>query len=627
MKEASGNGVFSCPECGATIHLVGYSPIETDSRSTQPGWPPATNSGISPLPPIPPPARLSQPAEAVADSSRSSIDPSPLQRHPETVARAAIAPNWSSDELDEPTRVHHASELEEVMAKGEPRADEEDIDALLESPASERQAAERQAALVWRLPPPPPPPQAEHRVAVRSGIEHGGASEPLGINALASTAAYLNVPAVSARHVSDSASVVPNGELAAPAIASAERASAPGAPPPFERTSAPGYPVASAYLPPIERASGSGSSPRVERASAPGYPTAPAYPPPVERASGPGYSPRVERASAPGYPTAPAYPPPVERASASVLPAVHEYSAAEAPAPAYPPPLPEQSAGVPSPIVPPYPAISPIQVNRSQDVASPTATPSTATGMQSAQTITRDGLSDAPIIRDAKPETRRGLTRSYVGIGLGLATICSVFVARHSFRSAEPALHTDVAMVRPAASVPVAIEAPRAAHQLAESGAAAPSAATLASSHLTQSESKPPVNPLAVSRQPVSKRVDSKDTQPPQDAAKSPSAPAKPTTESAEDSAKEPFDAEAAASALEGAAGRASSCRQADDPSGVAVVTITFASSGRVTTATLAGPPFIGTATGSCIAAKMRTARIEPFSGSFVTVRKTVTIK
>lgn len=90
---------------------------------------------------------------------------------------------------------------------------------------------------------------------------------------------------------------------------------------------------------------------------------------------------------------------------------------------------------------------------------------------------------------------------------------------------------------------------------------------------------------------------------------------------------EEPFDAREAASALDSAAERASSCRREADPSGVALVTITFAPSGRVTTATLAGPPFIGTATGSCIANTMRSAKVAAFSGKHTTVRKTVTIR
>ena len=64
-----------------------------------------------------------------------------------------------------------------------------------------------------------------------------------------------------------------------------------------------------------------------------------------------------------------------------------------------------------------------------------------------------------------------------------------------------------------------------------------------------------------------------------------------------------------------------------DDPSGVAQVTITFAPSGRVTTALVAGPPFACTPTGGCVASTLRGARVPAFAGDPVTVRKTVTIQ
>jgi hypothetical protein len=90
---------------------------------------------------------------------------------------------------------------------------------------------------------------------------------------------------------------------------------------------------------------------------------------------------------------------------------------------------------------------------------------------------------------------------------------------------------------------------------------------------------------------------------------------------------EEPFDAREAASALDDAAEKASACRRENDQSGVAIVTVTFAPSGRVTTATIGGPPFLGTPTGSCIASTMRSARVAAFSGKHVTVRKTITIR
>ena len=87
------------------------------------------------------------------------------------------------------------------------------------------------------------------------------------------------------------------------------------------------------------------------------------------------------------------------------------------------------------------------------------------------------------------------------------------------------------------------------------------------------------------------------------------------------------FDRSAAVAALKGAAAQASSCRKDGDPSGTAVLTITFAPSGRVTSAAIQGPPFAGTPTGGCIANTMRHASIPAFDGDRVTVTKTVIIE
>lgn len=88
-----------------------------------------------------------------------------------------------------------------------------------------------------------------------------------------------------------------------------------------------------------------------------------------------------------------------------------------------------------------------------------------------------------------------------------------------------------------------------------------------------------------------------------------------------------PFSPSAAADALSRAAAMASRCRRPDDPSGEVRLTVTFAPSGRVTTAQVAGPPFAGTATGSCIAEQFRSARVPEFSGQRVTMHRTVTIR
>jgi hypothetical protein len=87
------------------------------------------------------------------------------------------------------------------------------------------------------------------------------------------------------------------------------------------------------------------------------------------------------------------------------------------------------------------------------------------------------------------------------------------------------------------------------------------------------------------------------------------------------------FDRGAAKAALAAAAGAAASCKQADDPSGGARVSVTFAPSGRVSSAVLTGGAFQGTKTGACIAGAFRGATVPPFAGDPVTVSKEVSIR
>lgn len=87
-----------------------------------------------------------------------------------------------------------------------------------------------------------------------------------------------------------------------------------------------------------------------------------------------------------------------------------------------------------------------------------------------------------------------------------------------------------------------------------------------------------------------------------------------------------PFNKDAAATALAAAVGRAQSCRKQSDPSGVARVVVTFAISGRVTSATVSGPPYAGTEIGGCIANNFRGAVVPAYSGEPVSVAKTIQI-
>lgn len=248
--------------------------------------------------------------------------------------------------------------------------------------------------------------------------------------------------------------------------------------------------------------------------------------------------------------------------------------------------------------------------------------------------VVRGLPSDAPMTRDAEPAPRRSSGRGYVGLGLGMAALGVAFLVYSQVRPAgsrvegataaaaldsipaEPAVQAEPS---PAPLPTPAEESVQAASSASEAQAAPPEASqpqpelvpsTVADTKVAQvpAQVRPPASTVRAARSAVNSETQAEDE-----------APVEPEVPK--------FDADAAAGALESAAGRASSCRQASDPSGVALVTVTFAPSGRVTTANISGPPFVGTATGSCIASTLRSAQIPPFTGSHVTVRKKVTIR
>lgn len=87
-----------------------------------------------------------------------------------------------------------------------------------------------------------------------------------------------------------------------------------------------------------------------------------------------------------------------------------------------------------------------------------------------------------------------------------------------------------------------------------------------------------------------------------------------------------PFDRDAAAAAMNAAAANAVSCRQPDSPAGTARVAVTFAPSGRVTTALVSGT-FAGTPVGGCIARTFRAVRVPAYEGGIITVHRTTPIR
>ena len=93
-----------------------------------------------------------------------------------------------------------------------------------------------------------------------------------------------------------------------------------------------------------------------------------------------------------------------------------------------------------------------------------------------------------------------------------------------------------------------------------------------------------------------------------------------------EETERPPFDKGAARAALSSAAASVAGCKRPGGPTGRGRATVTFAPSGRVTTANVSGGEYGGSAVGGCIAGIFRRARVPAFSGSPVTVAKSFNI-
>ncbi len=86
-----------------------------------------------------------------------------------------------------------------------------------------------------------------------------------------------------------------------------------------------------------------------------------------------------------------------------------------------------------------------------------------------------------------------------------------------------------------------------------------------------------------------------------------------------------PFNMGEAKARLAAIATGAQSCKKGD-LSGTGRVVVVFAPNGSAQSATISGPPFEGTPTGTCVAARFRGARVPAFGGSPFSVAKSFTI-
>jgi hypothetical protein len=88
-----------------------------------------------------------------------------------------------------------------------------------------------------------------------------------------------------------------------------------------------------------------------------------------------------------------------------------------------------------------------------------------------------------------------------------------------------------------------------------------------------------------------------------------------------------PFNAQAAKVAIDRVVPRLKGCKQPGEPPGTATVTVTFAPTGRVSNAAVTTQRYAGTRTGTCIATRLREARVPEFTGKPVTVKRGVAVK
>jgi predicted Zn finger-like uncharacterized protein len=213
---------------------------------------------------------------------------------------------------------------------------------------------------------------------------------------------------------------------------------------------------------------------------------------------------------------------------------------------------------------------------------------------------------------------------------LAIAAIAYVFLGQGA---PPPSAPSSSLSSEPAAVAPPKVTPPPERTEPAQSAPTMPSAT--ATGAAPEASAAPSAQPSASQQAPSAASV-APTTQPSPAARPAPAAPAPvPAHEEPAPSASAepepppapPFNTESAKGALAVAAASASiNCKAADGPKGNGKVTVIFAPSGKATQALVSGD-FAGTNTGGCIARIFKEAHVPPFSGSSVSVSKSVTIR
>ncbi len=218
------------------------------------------------------------------------------------------------------------------------------------------------------------------------------------------------------------------------------------------------------------------------------------------------------------------------------------------------------------------------------------------------------------------PEAEKKSVLPWILVAVAAAAAVGFYMKSQNAAPAEPKPTATVEQVAP----PPTVATTAAPAATAEPTATASTAAAAPTASAGKPSGTPTVNKPAEAKPGEAAPAEAKPAE-----AKPAEAAAAPAEAPAEAAATNngPFQPEAAKAALAAAAAQAAGCRKGEDPSGTAAVVITFAPSGRVTSATISGPPFAGTATGGCIAAAMRKAKVPPFDGDRITVSKTISVQ
>ena len=227
---------------------------------------------------------------------------------------------------------------------------------------------------------------------------------------------------------------------------------------------------------------------------------------------------------------------------------------------------------------------------------------------------------------EAAPAKRSSAVKSGLIVGgllgvLSIAGIAAFLLTRAPAPGASSS--AGVAVLAPSATIdPVAGASSAVAVDPVAEGGAAPvvSAAPEAATAAPTEDAKKGATATSALQQRGAVRADTASTS---------AAPEKkdaPTKETKGGADLEPFNVNAARSALSSAAGGASGCGRPNGPTGRGRATVTFAPSGAVANAQV-DPPFAGTPVGSCAVAAFRGARVPAFSGGAQSVTKSFNVK